>query len=36
MACDVSSHAPDISRMNKSGMAGDSLLNLKTNKNGFL
>lgn len=35
IACDVSSHAPDMSHMNKSGMPCDSLLDLKTNKGGF-
>lgn len=35
IACDVSSHAPDMSHMNKSGMACDSLLDLKTNKGSF-
>lgn len=35
IACDVSSHAPDMSHMNKSGMPCDSLLDLKTNKGTF-
>lgn len=35
IACDVSSHAPDMSHMNKSGMPCDSLLGLKTNKGSF-
>lgn len=35
IACDVSSHAPDMSHMNKSGMPCNSLLYLKTNKGSF-